>query len=79
MNPLIAVAVLSLETLDNDKLAAFNNAVQLYGTVPTYNLAYSDVLKLQLIREDGRPVDLESIRTASAFLVNQRVEEGSWK
>ncbi len=76
-NPtLVAAFVLALERFDNPTLAALNNAVQGFGNVAKQNRAYGPALEAQLIEEDGKPVELEALRDASAFEVNRRVKAG---
>lgn len=73
---LVASFCLSLEKLDNLTLAALNNAIQLFGHIATGNIAFVQALDAGLIKKDGKPLDLEALRDASAFEVNRRVQAG---
>ncbi|OGM97027.1 MAG: hypothetical protein A2816_01305 [Candidatus Yanofskybacteria bacterium RIFCSPHIGHO2_01_FULL_39_44] len=73
-----AIFVLALERFDNPTLAALNNAVYGFGRVDKQNRAYAPALEAQLIKKDGKPVELEALRDASAFEVNRRVKAGTF-
>lgn len=75
---LAAVLAISLQALNNEELAATNNAVQMWGRVQPQNLAFEKLKKLSLIRENGELWDAEPMKTACAFEVNRRVEAGTF-
>ena len=76
---LVAGTALALERFENLELAALNNAVQGFGIIPPENCAFQKAQKACLIDQDGKPHDLESLREAAAFVVNERVEAGTFK
>ncbi len=76
---LAAVEAMALKRFDNIKLAAFNNAIQLYGNCPPANMAHEDAVAAKLVKEgSGEPWSLRSIQHAAAFEVNRRVEAGTF-
>lgn len=75
---LAAVAAFALRDFTNLELAAFNNTIQIYGTVPPMNLAHKKAVATKLIQPNGRTWDLESIRRASVYEVNRRVTAGTF-
>ena len=75
---LAAVMWLSLEHFNNQELAAFNIAVQLYGKVPPENISYQTALDMVLIKEDGTPHSLPELKVAASAEVNRRVKEGTF-
>ena len=75
-SPLIAVMAMSLKTLDNQTLAACNNAVQWLGKVPPQNIAHKTLFDLSLVLADGSIPAVEEFKSACAFEVNRRVEAG---
>lgn len=76
VSPLLVTTVMSVESLDNTKLAAANNVINTIGRVPKDCLAHQHLLDLSLIEESGKPRDLETLSQALAFVVNRRVETG---
>ena len=66
MNVMSAVYKVLLSELSDGELAAFNIAIQLYERVPERNVSYARACELGLIETDGRPRDLEAMRTAAA-------------
>ncbi len=75
---LAAVEVLVLSELSNQELATFNNAIQWLDHLPKNNSAFGRAVEMKLVKENGYPWDLETLRTASAFEVNRRVEAGTF-
>lgn len=53
-----------------------NNAVQSFGKLATSNIAFETAVKLQLVKPNGEPFDLEALQLACAHEVNRRVEAG---
>lgn len=72
-------SALILEDFDNLTLATANNAIQGFGRCDPEAMAYKPLLDANLIRENGHPHDLESLRTALAYEVNRRVKSGAFK
>ena len=67
-----AVAALSLSRFTDEELCAFNNGIQTFGRIPKENLSHDHALEAGLIDAEGKPCDLESLRDASALVVNRR-------
>lgn len=80
MTPEAMAAVMSLPLADfpNDELAAMNNAIQMFGSLPPENVAHARAAEARLIKPSGQPWDLEPLQAALAFEVNRRVEEGTF-
>lgn len=75
-NMMAAVYAMTLRNLDNDKLAAFNNAIQTWGRLRSGNMAFTEAVELQLIKPNGHPHDLEALQKASAYEVTRRDKAG---
>lgn len=67
-----AVAAVALRHFTDDELCAFNNAIQTFGRIPRENLSHDHALEAGLIDAEGKPCDLESLKDASALVVNHR-------
>ena len=68
-----AVIALALEAFSDMELAAFNNAIQTFGSVNEHNAAYDVALQQQLIKANGYTTfDLDATQAASAHVVNER-------
>ena len=75
---LVASLVLVLESFDNPTLAALNNDIRGFGSIAQENIAYIPALEAGLIMQNGNAIDLESLRDASAFEVNRRLDAGTF-
>jgi len=75
---LAAITAISLESMSDIVLAVASNAVQGFGKLSTENMAFSHLRELGLIREDGVPMDKESLIAALSAVINGRVEAGTW-
>ncbi len=73
-----AVMLLPLADFPNDELAAMNNAIQTFGSLPPENMAHDRAVEASLVRPSGQPWDLEPLQAALAAEVNRRVEEGTF-
>lgn len=71
-----ACYAIALTLFSNEDLAALNYAVQTWGSVDVTNRAYKSALAADMIRADGKPIELEELQSACAFEVNRRVAEG---
>lgn len=71
--------IVALESWDNGSLAALNLALAWEGRpVPQVNLAFEIGVKAALLRADGWPHDRETLRDALAYVINERIANGSW-
>lgn len=70
---------LTLRNLDNDKLVAFNNAIQTWEKLSPGNMAFADAVEMKLIKPNGYPHDLEALQQASAYEVTRRVKTGTFQ
>ena len=78
MNKTLAAATgFALRRWSSAKLAALNLAVE-YGTVPVENVAFKDAVDQHLLKPDGRPHDMETLKAALTNEVNSRVEAGTF-
>jgi len=75
---MIAVLMISLESLTNEEMAALNNSVQMQGKVPPQNLAFFKCKKLQLIRDSGELWEKEDMQIACTQEIKRRVEAGTF-
>lgn len=77
-NIIAAVMAVSLGDFTNAELAALNNSVQCFGTVSPINIGFQKAKDYMLIDDTGKPTDLDALRKALAFTVNQRVDAGTF-
>ena len=75
---LIAAMVITLRNMDNLILAAANNALNGFGRIAQGNIAYEQFKDFSLIREDGSPKGGDVLLDALAFVINERIENGSF-
>ena len=77
-NPLLIASILSVRGLDNNTIAAANNALSGFGKVSKANLAFDTMKDINLIRENGKPYDSESLLDALSFVIQERLEAGTF-
>lgn len=70
--------LMALEDVSNHELAAMNNAIQSFGKLATSNMAFETAVKLQLVKPNGEPFELEALQLACAREVNRRVDAGTF-
>ena len=73
-----AVFVMALQSFPNPELAALNNAARWLDTIPPSNKGFKLAEEAGLIDDKGRWVDIENMRTALAYEVNRRIDEGTF-
>lgn len=73
----IAVYIMALKGMDNDTLAAANNALNGFGQIMSGNQAYGPMKEAGLILEDGTP-EASELLDALSFEVNRRVKDGTF-
>jgi hypothetical protein len=78
MDPVTAVIAMLLHDFPNTELAALNRSVQVSGTVSPKNIGFQRAQNAGLIDDTGKPVDLEALRDALAFMVDKRVAAGTF-
>lgn len=59
-------------------LAAANNGITGFGSLDKGSIAYQPLLDAVLIREDGRPCDGETLGQALDFVINKRLDAGTF-
>lgn len=74
-NALLAPTIIMLSKMNNDIIAAANNALTGFGRIVPENLAFTTMKGANLIREDGRPFDDETLLAALSFETNRQVNE----
>lgn len=75
---LLVVTIIALQRMDNNTLAAANNALTGFGKIGRGCLAFEPMKDAALIREDGRPADNETLLAGLSFEINRRVEAGTF-
>ena len=72
MDPVTIVMTLLLDDFPNAELAALNISVRTSGTVKPRSISFERAKDAGLIDDTGKPVDLETLRDALDFTVNER-------
>ncbi len=75
---LAAAISLSLQSFQNNELAALNNAASRMGVLPSENTAFNAALNAEIIDKDGRFRCIEELRTAASIEINRRLEAGTF-
>ncbi len=71
-NLLLVFTIMTLNKMNNDIIAAANNALTGFDRIAPENLAFKTMKEAVLIREDGCPSDSESLLAALSFEINRR-------
>jgi hypothetical protein len=67
-----------LTRLNDEELAALNCALMLHREVDRENQAFEKCLRFGLIHSNGKPKDLESLKTAADQEATQRMKKGKF-
>ncbi len=78
INPVLISTMMSLDALDNLTLSAANLALNFFGVIDKNNISFATMLKLSLIKEDGKAHDHEILLEALSRVINERVGDGSF-
>ncbi len=72
---LVAVTVLALEEMSEDALYAAYAALTGFGAMNPAHTGFDDMKKAELIDEEGRARELESLLAALKYEIERREEE----